>query len=102
MQRFEAYSVIRRTTALMDTDLDSESIILHVKSGKIFGVAETGKRIWDMLAEPVSFADLTHQLTAEYDIDPKSCAEDVSDFLAQLIDAGILEVSPPQTKAPPV
>ncbi len=96
MQLFDDNSVFTRNVGLMATDLDSESIVLHVKSGKIFGMAETGKRIWDLLSEPLTFAVLTQKLVAEYDIDPEACANDVSDYLTELVKAGVVDVSTPQ------
>lgn len=96
MPIFDDSSVFARNAGLMATDLDSESIVLHVKSGKIYGVAETGKRIWDLLSEPLTFATLTQKLVAEYDIDAEACAKDVNDYLSELVKAGVVYVSTPK------
>lgn len=51
---------------------------------------ETGRVIWESLANGVSEAGIVERLTAEYDVTPEKAADDVATFVAQMRDAGFL------------
>lgn len=82
-----------RNTSLPCTDLDGELVFLGLKEGKYFGLKGTGRRIWEILAEPMTAEDLIRALAAEYRIEPDLCKADALPFLEKLSKNGLLTTS---------
>ncbi len=85
---------VERTVVMMSLDL-----------GKYFGLNEVGSRIWELLEQPRSMADLCAQLQHEFDVDAAACHEEVSQFLAALAKEGLIRIehasSSPIPPSPP-
>ncbi len=80
-------SKIQRSPDVLITELDNEIVVLHVSSGKIIGMSDTSRRIWDALEHPSSLDDLTDQLVEEYDISREICLSETKAFVASLLSA---------------
>lgn len=53
-------------------------------------VNEVGVSLWNMLQNEVTFEELVQGVLAEYDVEESVAREDVQEFLAALIDVGII------------
>lgn len=53
-------------------------------------VNEVGVSLWNMLQNEVSFEELVQGILDEYDVEESVAREDVQEFLAALIDVGII------------
>ncbi len=73
-------------------DLAGEAVILHLKSGKYFGLNEVGARIWDLLKEHQTPEAIRDILLDEYDVDPQQCEQDLLELLQQLLEQGLIHV----------
>ena len=49
-------------------NLDGEAVLLHLDSGKYFGLNEVGTRIWELLAEHRETGAVCRALLAEFDV----------------------------------
>ena len=78
-------SKIQRSTNVLLTELDGEIVVMHLSSGKIIGMADTGRRVWDALEAPISLNDLTDQLIIEYSVDRETCFSETHGFVASLL-----------------
>lgn len=74
----------------------SDEIIL-IPTGKtaegfsgVITLSEVGAFIWDRLEEVQSFEELLNQVLEHYDTDQQSAAKDISEFLNQLLRAGLI------------
>src|SRR5262249_25086912 len=83
--RYQADSrlVVRRVGA--------ETLLVPVSSGvggldSIYTLSEVGSRVWAMLAQPVSVADIVGPVCTEYEVEPDQARHDIVDFL-NLLDA---------------
>ena len=83
---------VRRIDDVLDTDIDNETVMMDIEQGRYFGLNETGTRIWALLAQPIVIGDLYDQLTAEFDVPPEQCEQEVFDFLGSLLTRGLLQV----------
>jgi hypothetical protein len=77
-------------------DLDGEAVILDLASGTYFGLNDVGTRVWQLVAEGRSAAQIVDRVAAEYDADRATIERDV----ARLLDALsarrlIVDVPPP-------
>jgi hypothetical protein len=67
---------------------DGEAFLLHVASGRYFGLNRTGLLIWEAL---VAGDDPAAALQARWpDLDPATCAADVDALLRGLLATGLL------------
>ena len=85
-------STVRVSPNQVSSDLDGESVILDLASGKYYGLDEVGAFIWKLMQTPIQVQALRDALLAEYDVTPEDCAQDVLDLLQQLQTAGLVEV----------
>lgn len=76
----------------LSTTLDDESVILHVDSGKYFGFNEVGTKIWELLAEPHSIAELTQQIASEYEITEERCRTDIEELVEELVQKELVDI----------
>lgn len=70
-----------------------EAVILDLASGTYFGLDPVGARIWTLLAEGRTPADVQARIVTEYDVEPHQAAADLARLLAELRQAGLLRAS---------
>ena len=73
-------------------DLEEELIILNTTLGCYYGLDRVGKRIWNLLQEPIQISAIRDVLIGEYDVDRKCCARDLRALLQDLAQNGLIEV----------
>lgn len=83
---------VRRIDDVLEADIDGDTVTMDIDQGRYFGFNETGTRIWSLLAQPIVIRDLCNQLMAEFDVPEEECEQEVFDFLASLLDRGLLQV----------
>lgn len=76
----------------MSADLKGEAVILNCANGVYYGLNEVGNAIWAFVQEPRRVAEITAKIEDEFDVAPDVCERDVLALLAQLADAGLIEV----------
>lgn len=76
------------------SDLDDETVILHVESGKYYGLKGTGASIWKIIQEgSKSLNELREIILANYEVDSEQCDRDLLALLQELLEAGLIEVN---------
>lgn len=78
----------------VSSDLAGEAVILHVRSGRYFGLEQVGARIWQMISAPRRVADIRDTIMREYDVTRDRCEQDVVALLEQLAVEGLVEIVP--------
>lgn len=86
--------VIMRRNSYLQTRLDDETIVMHIDSGRIFGLADTAEAVWRTLEEPMPFRRLIALMAETFEVAPATCREEVGRFLANLEELGMIEVRP--------
>ena len=77
----------------MATPVDDELVIIHFDSNAYYGFDMIGRRIWELIEEPRTVADLCAALCEEYDVAPPRCESDVLSFLSELAESKVVESS---------
>jgi hypothetical protein len=85
-------SVVKRSDGLMSTPIRDEVVILNPLRDTYIGLDEIGRRIWDLLAEPILVQRLCHQVAQEYQGDSLQIPADIIAFVNELHREGLLEV----------
>lgn len=74
---------------VIETDLESELILLDPGTQEMFSLNETGRRVWRSL--PAREAALVDAVVAAFDVARDTAAADVRRLLAELVEAGLVE-----------
>ena len=93
MAHLDDSDLISRKPTLVGADVANEAILLDVDSGYFFQLNKTAARIWALVETPRSFEDLCTALGEGFDVDPAQCRSDVGEFVADMRERGLLEVS---------
>ena len=73
--------------------LQSESVMLNLKSERYFGLDEMGTSFPKLLSASDCIRTAYEVLLDEYDVEPEVLRRGLSDLLARLIEEGLVEVS---------
>jgi len=69
------------------TQVGNEAVILHLLSGTYFGLDPVGARIWQLMGERKTLAEICEVMLNEYDVSREDLERDttilVSDLIAQ-------------------
>lgn len=90
---FSPTAIVTSTQNQLSSELADEAVILNLDSGIYYGLNEVGARIWELVQQPRSFADLHSILLEEYDVDSDACQQDLTKILLELKSANLVEVS---------
>ncbi|EAW38838.1 PqqD family peptide modification chaperone [Lyngbya sp. PCC 8106] len=76
----------------ISTHLGGETLILHLTSGTYYGLNPVGKRIWDLIQEPKTVAEIRDTLLTEYEVDLEQCDRDLKAILQQLSEQQLIKI----------
>jgi len=85
-------TVLKRSDELLSSELDGETVMMSIESGKYYGLEEIATRIWELIEQPTSVSALCDTLVSEFDVAREQCEADVLPFLAELAKEGVVEV----------
>jgi hypothetical protein len=74
-------------------DVSGEVVILNVETGLYFGLELVGARLWALLQEPRTVAELVDVLLDEYDVSRERCQHDVLQLLTEMHRRQLIEVA---------
>jgi hypothetical protein len=73
-------------------DLAGEAAIVNLKNGVYYGLDPVGARIWNLMREPLTFAQILDSLLHDYAIDRLTLESDLRLFVNQLAEQGLVEI----------
>ena len=80
-----------RSEGLSARELDGEIILLDLRASRYLSVSGVGVEIVNLLSEDRTEEELVTALLERYDVDEALVRRDMSAFVSQLRDAGLLE-----------
>lgn len=83
----QAYRQSEKTLA---TPMDDETVMMDIEKGTYFGIRGVGTLIWKLLEKPQTVSSLTDAIGAVYEVDSETARADVSVFLDNLADNGLV------------
>lgn len=88
--------VYRKTSDLLTRQVAGETLVVPVRGKladmqKIFALSAVGERVWSLLDGTRSVEQLRDGVVEEFDVDPAAALADVSAFLGELLEAGLIE-----------
>ncbi len=77
-------STVRRSEDLVHAEVDGEATLMHVDTGRYFGLTEVATRIWQLMEAPIRVDELCRRLVEEYEVSPERCREEVLALLERM------------------
>lgn len=84
--------IVAQTAGLVAADMDGEKVMLNIESGKYFGLDRLGSRIWELIEKPHTVRALVATLLTEYDVEEKTCQNDIVAFVGTLHAKGLVDI----------
>jgi hypothetical protein len=81
---------VQRNDKIPTGEIDGEIVALDLDRGDCFGLNEIGASIWAMAAEPISLGEIVNRLVDTHDVRRAQCLRDISAFIDEMIEAGLL------------
>mgnify|MGYP001555885497 FL=1 len=79
---------------VMARQVGEETVILDLVSGTYFGLDPVGARIWQLLDEGRTLAEVCASMLVEYEVSRDEIERDLTDLLAALVDKGLIKFEP--------
>lgn len=90
MPTLTPHTLLTRNPDLIATDMDGDLVMMSIERGEYFGVGGVGPRVWELLAQPASVAQLAETICAEYEVDATTCLPDMEAFAQALLQNGLV------------
>lgn len=85
-------STIAASPEQTSADMPGETVILHPKSGRYYGLDNVGARVWQLVQSPRTFGEIRQIIADEYDVDPARSERDLRQLVGELSEAGLVSV----------
>ncbi|HXN27024.1 MAG TPA: PqqD family protein [Candidatus Acidoferrales bacterium] len=86
------YTIVVATSEQVSCPLGEESAILNLKNSVYYGMNPVGARVWDLLKQPKSVAELRNALLEEFEVDEVRCGGDLLALLETMRSEGLIEI----------
>ena len=84
-------TTVHRVNDVMTADVDKELVMMRLESNGYFGLDAIGRRIWELMDEPRTVAELCTLLCDEYEVSAQECERDLLHYLKELEGHGLLQ-----------
>lgn len=82
----------RRSEDVLIQEVGGEAVLLDLASERYFGLDPVGTRIWELLADAPTLADVHATLCTQYDAESARISADLLALANQLADAGLIRL----------
>ena len=93
-QSVTASSIVTRSRSITSAAIGRETAMLNIEKGQYLGLDEIGTCIWEILERPQSVEQVCSLLQERYDVNAETCRQHVITFIEELLEAGVVHVSP--------
>lgn len=77
-------TLISRVEGLLATEVDGETVLMHIERGQYYGLASTAHTIWLLLEEPQTFERLCSALQLKYAGPPEVISTETRRFIEKM------------------
>lgn len=75
---------------LLAENPDTDEVYL-VKDGIAYGLNPVGRRVWELIQQPVEVSKVRDILQEEYAVEPERCTRELIELLENLVTQGLAE-----------
>lgn len=92
--RLDASTRVAAARDQVSVEVDGEAVILNLADGVYYGLDPVGARVWGLMEQPCTVAELRDAVVAEWEVDAPTAERDLLVLLAELAERGLVEVRP--------
>ena len=94
--QFDPETVFKPTQNVAWRDVNDEVVILDLKSGEYYTLNSVGQFIWKSAMQDMPLTDIQQAIVDEFDVAPERAEKDLHEFVAAMIQEGMLHEEPRQ------
>jgi hypothetical protein len=91
--RIDDNSLLTRSTDLVFSEVDDEVTMMHVETGRYYGLNRVGAAVWFLLEEPARFGTICDALVERFEVEPEKCRAEVEAFVSQMATEGLVTIT---------
>jgi hypothetical protein len=76
----------------ISAELNDEVIVLNLQSGIYFGLTDVAARIWSLMQQPVTCAEIAATIFEEFEMEQSQIEADVMSFIHKMKDLELVDV----------
>jgi len=84
---------VRISPEVLHQRVGDETVVLDLVGEQYYGLNAVGSRIWDLLAEDHTLAQIAEVIAQEFDAPAAQVQEDLRALITQLVDRGVAVVA---------
>ena len=92
--RMDAATRVVAARDQVSVEVDGEAVILGLADGVYYGLDPVGARVWGLMEQPRTVAELRDAIVAEWEVDAPTAEADLLELLAEMAARGLVEVRP--------
>ena len=81
-----------RQEEILASVMEDEVVMMNLQTDSYYGTNAVGTRIWELLEQPLTVAELCQLLQEEFEVDDETCQQDVLPFLEKIIDEKLVRI----------
>lgn len=86
-------AVLSKADHVLETVVDSATILLSTKTGKYVTFNESGGAIWSLINGEQSLAEIVTQLVERFDVEADRCKREAHTIVANMLDESLVELN---------
>lgn len=90
MSSFPPSTLFSRKPDLIAAEVDGDQVMMSIEQGEYFGITGVGSHVWELLARPISIAEITDIICTKYDVEEAQCRSDMQSFVEELFKLGLV------------
>jgi hypothetical protein len=94
--RMDADTRVAAARDQVSVEVEGEAVILSLADGVYYGLDPVGARVWQLMEQPRTVAELRDAVVAEWEVDAPTAERDLLALLADLAGRGLVEIRPPE------
>ena len=75
---------------LIAAQMDGETVMLSVTTGKYFALKGIGHFIWEVISQPTSIDEIVDAVSQRFDVDPAQAQNDCEKFVKDLTENNLV------------
>jgi hypothetical protein len=82
--------VFRPQPDVVSRRLDEQTVLVNLRTNKIFELNRTGARFWELLGDRSSESQIVEALLAEFNVPQQQLEREVRELIDSLLDEGLI------------
>ena len=91
-ETWNAESVVQKVSAHASRVTRGEALIVLIEQRKLHRLNDVGTRVWEV-CDGRTIGEIVGVVVEEFEVEPAQAAQDVQEFLAELVQLGALQLS---------